>query len=91
VVKSTTPSADTSALGVVAFEMLTGQLPFGRLETAQAISAYLFQPVPNPCTLVPDLPHQVADAILHALEKILMRDTHRCVILYETWICKYQT
>lgn len=61
--------ADVYALGVMLFQMLTGQLPFTGDNPGSVMLAHLQQPAPDPRTLVPDLPEQVAAAILRALAK----------------------
>ncbi|MBE2192700.1 MAG: serine/threonine protein kinase, partial [Anaerolinea sp.] len=60
--------ADTYALGVVFYEMLTGQRPFqGR--PAQILFAHLQQPPPNPRELRPEIPDALARVVLRALRK----------------------
>jgi hypothetical protein len=61
--------ADVYALGVVAYEMLTGSHPFpGRTSTAMML-AQLHRPPSDPRTIAPELPAAVARALLHALRK----------------------
>lgn len=60
--------ADIYALGVMAYEMLTGQRPF-KGGPAQVMFAHLQQPAPDPRDLRPDLARAAAKAILQALEK----------------------
>jgi predicted Ser/Thr protein kinase len=60
--------ADIYALGVVAFELLTGTRPFTG-GAGQVLFAHLQQPPPDPREFVPDLPESVAHALLKALAK----------------------
>jgi formylglycine-generating enzyme required for sulfatase activity/dienelactone hydrolase len=63
------PRADIYAVGVLGYEMLTGQPPFTG-NTPQAILASQVTRVPKPLTDVrPDVPHELADAIMRCLEK----------------------
>jgi serine/threonine protein kinase len=69
-----TPESDIYSLAVVAFEMLTGQLPFDS-ETAIGIAMrHVNDPAPDPAEVNPNIPHEVADIILRALSK---DPTHR--------------
>lgn len=74
--ETVTPATDIYAMGLILFEMLTGQHPF--LGTArnvpasaaeQVISAQLFQPPPDPRSLNPAIPSGFAQVIQTALEK----------------------
>ena len=63
--------SDIFPLGIVLFELLTGQLPF----TADNLSAVLFSiahhPHPAIQSLRPDLPPMVQEIVNHALQKEL--------------------
>lgn len=61
--------ADIYALGVMSYQMLTGQLPFRADNPGAAMIAHLQLPPPDPRELLPDLPPTAACAILRALEK----------------------
>ncbi len=60
---------DVYALGVVAFEMLTGKLPFTGSNALQLIWAHLNQPPPIPTELNPALPVAVNAALARLLAK----------------------
>ncbi len=60
--------ADIYALGIVLYETLSGVLPFqGSL--AQVLFAHINQPAPSICTIRPDIPLSVANAIQRAMQK----------------------
>ena len=61
--------ADVYALGVMVYQMLVGGLPFHGDNPGAIMLAHLQQPAPDPRILMPDLPDDVAAAILRALVK----------------------
>lgn len=61
--------ADIYSFGVLAFQMLTGQLPFPGNNPGFILMAHLSTPPPDPREYAPDLPIHAADAILKALAK----------------------
>lgn len=61
--------ADIYALGVMAFQMLTGQLPFKAENPGAVMMAHLQTPAPDPREINPNLSDCVALAVLRALEK----------------------
>jgi serine/threonine-protein kinase len=68
-----TPHSDLYALGVLLFEMLTGQLPFRSNDREQLLEMQRSQPPPKPRSIRPDA-HPQAEAIcLRLLEKDLRR------------------
>ncbi len=60
--------ADIYALGIVAYEMLTGERPF-KGNAGQVLFAHLNQPLPDPRSVQPDIPDHISSAVKKALEK----------------------
>ncbi len=74
---------DVFALGVVLFELLTGQLPFKRDHDAATLNAIVREPAPIPSQLRPTIPQDVSDLILRALVKDPARRTPSAAAMRE--------
>jgi serine/threonine-protein kinase len=61
--------ADEYALGVMTYQMLTGELPFKHQNIGALLMAHIFQPPPDPREIVPGLSPEAAQAIQRALAK----------------------
>ena len=64
-----TPASDLYAAGVVAFEMLTGRLPFAAETPLGVAMRHIQDPAPAPSAIVPGIPEAVDAIVLRALEK----------------------
>jgi serine/threonine-protein kinase len=62
-------TSDIYALGVMAFEMLTGRLPFVSKTVTGVLTKHLHVPPPRPSAIRTELPAWIDQAILGALEK----------------------
>lgn len=65
------PRSDLYALGVIMFQLLTGQLPFEAASPTQVVLMHLQQPPPDPRKLCPErrIPDALAEVCLTALSK----------------------
>jgi WD40 repeat protein/tRNA A-37 threonylcarbamoyl transferase component Bud32 len=63
------PATDIYALGVVLFQLVTGQLPFQRDSTLELLRAVTSDEPPRPRRLQPRLPRDLEAITLHCLEK----------------------
>jgi serine/threonine-protein kinase len=64
-----TPASDVYALGVVAFELLTGERPYRRESTTAEAAAHVHAPIPSATERDPTLPRDVDAVFERALAK----------------------
>jgi len=60
---------DIYAMGVMTFEMMTGQMPFGGANAVEIAIATVNQPVPSACAINPGLPDELDMVLARALAK----------------------
>ncbi len=67
--KAVTGASDQYALGIVAYEMLTGKKPFDGATYAEIITQHLFEGAPDPRTIKPDIPEGAVAVVKKMLSK----------------------
>jgi serine/threonine protein kinase len=64
-----TTATDIYALGVLLYQMLTGELPYNDPDDVEVIKMHLHAPVPNPCAEDASIPTEVGAVVTRAMAK----------------------
>lgn len=64
-----TPLTDIYALGVLLFQMLTGELPYDDPDDVEVAKMHLYAPVPSPCDLDASIPAELGEVTQKAMAK----------------------
>ncbi|HVU70679.1 MAG TPA: protein kinase, partial [Ktedonobacteraceae bacterium] len=64
-----TPSTDIYALGVLLYQMLTGELPYNDPDDIEVIKMQLYSPVPNPSQNDASIPAELGALVTRAMAK----------------------
>jgi len=67
--KDPTPASDQYSLGILAFELLTGERPYSSANLIQIVDMHLRAPVPNPRDLRGGIPTWLAEIVVTLLAK----------------------
>lgn len=78
---------DVYALGVVFYEMITGQLPFDDPSTVAVIAKHINAPIPDPCEIRPELP----PACTALIRRVLAKDRDERIPDMLTFIAELET
>lgn len=89
--------ADIFALGVMSYQMLTGQLPFTGDSLVSLMRAIAEEPFPDPMQIRPELPDMVNEVLHNALAKdreeryerasFMAEDLKQCL---EEWLAEHE-
>ncbi len=64
-----TPSTDIYALGVLLYQMLTGELPYNDSDDIKVIEMHLYAPIPSPCEHDASIPAELGEVVRTAMAK----------------------
>ncbi|HKV58074.1 MAG TPA: protein kinase [Ktedonobacteraceae bacterium] len=64
-----TPATDIYALGVLLYQMLTGELPFDDPDDVKVVKMHLYSPVPSPCERDASVPLELGEVVRKAMAK----------------------
>src|SRR5439155_1163044 len=64
-----TPQTDLYAIGVVAYQMLTGDVPFRAPSLVEVMTAHLKAVPPRPSLIEPSIPHELEELVIRLMAK----------------------
>ena len=74
---------DVYALGIILFEMVTGQVPYDADNLMGILTKHLYEPIPSPRTFVPELPADLEAVIVKSIAKNADERYQNMTELYE--------
>lgn len=78
-----TSQSDQYSLAIVAYEMLTGQVPFDDASAMSVALKHISDPPPPPTEINPNIPQEVEDVLIKALDKDAQKRYTRCIDFIE--------
>lgn len=64
-----TPATDIYALGVLLYQMLTGELPYDDADDVEVVKMHLYAPAPSPCERDASIPLELGEVVRKAMAK----------------------